>query len=108
MSALATTIYGYATSVWGWLKWPVQQAVLAVRLNAKVAALEGKVEKLGEQSPPPSPFRRCPECGERDLRLLDRYRYRPDVFDHQRYLHEKWRCYSCNYLDEVNLPEPGG
>jgi hypothetical protein len=107
-TGIAATIYGYAASAWGWIKWPIDQIVMAFRLNAKVSDLEEKVRKLSEQPAPPSAFRKCPKCGERDLRFLDRYRYRHHPFDHQRYFHEKWRCYSCGYLDEVNQPEPGG
>jgi uncharacterized protein with PIN domain len=101
-------VYGYASSIWGYVKWPMKQIVRAFQLNAKVAELEEKLSKLTEQPAATSPYRKCPQCGERDLRLQDRYRYRPDVFDNQRYFHEKWRCYTCGAIDEVNLPEPGG
>jgi hypothetical protein len=107
-SALAA-VYGYAGIIWGWLKWPIQQIVLAFRINARIADLEEKVRKQGEQPPPsPSPYRKCPQCAERDLRLIDQYRYRPDLYDEHRIFHEKWRCHSCGHFEEINLPEPGG
>jgi hypothetical protein len=108
ISAGLAVVYGYGSSIWGYIKWPVKQIAMAFQLNAKVAELEEKISKLSDQPAPPSPFRKCPQCGERDLRLQDRYRYRPDVFDHQRYFHEKWRCYTCGFMDEDNRPEPGG
>ena len=108
VTGFLATAYGVVASIWGYVKWPAQQVVAAYRLNAKVAALEETVKRLSELPAPPSPYRKCGACGERDLRLIDKYRYRPDVFDDQRYYHEKWRCYSCGNLDEVNLPEPGG
>jgi hypothetical protein len=108
ISAGVAIVYGYASSIWGYIKWPVKQIVNAFQLNAKVAELEEKLSKLGGQSAAPSPHRKCPECGERDMRLQDHYRYRADVFERQRYFHEKWRCYTCGAMDEVNLPEPGG
>ena len=109
ISTLAATVYGYASWLWGYAKWPIQQVAAALRLNAKVADLEQKVGKLTEQNnTAPSPYRKCPHCGERDMRLQDKYRYRRAVFEHQRYYHEKWRCFSCGAMDEVNLPEPGG
>jgi hypothetical protein len=40
--------------------------------------------------------------------LQDRYRFRRDVFDRQRYFHEKWRCYTCGHLEQEDTPEPGG
>jgi hypothetical protein len=105
---ISTLLFTSVSSVWGYIKWPVTQIVSALRLNAKVAELEEKVGKLSEQSAAPSPFRKCPHCSERDMRLQDQYRYRNDVFDNQRYLHEKWRCFTCGAIDEVNIPEPGG
>ena len=108
ISGFATAAFGYGSLIWGYIKWPIKQVALAFRLNAKVAELEDRISKLGQQTAAPSPYRICPHCGERDLRLQDKYRYRPDVFDHQRYYHEKWRCFSCGATDEVNLPEPGG
>jgi hypothetical protein len=104
LAGLATT----ASTVWGYVKWPVTQILSAFRLNTKVAELEEKLNKLNQQPSAPSPFRKCPNCGERDLRMQDAYRYRKDVFDDQRYFHQKWLCYSCGFTEEVNLPEPGG
>jgi hypothetical protein len=103
-----TALAAVASTIWGYVKWPITQIMSAFRLNAKVAEIEKKLETLDKQPPPPSPFRKCQNCGERDLRLQDTYRYRADVFDEQRYFHQKWLCFSCGFRDEVNLPEPGG
>jgi hypothetical protein len=108
ISGLATAAYGFASLIWGYIKWPVKQAALALKLNKKVAELETRVSKLTEQDGAPLPYRKCPHCGERDMRLRDTYRYRESPLDIQRYFHEKWLCYSCGFREEVNLPEPGG
>lgn len=100
--------YSFASLVWGYIKWPAKQIALAFRLNARVAELEEKLGRLSETPAAPSPFRKCPYCGERDMRMQDRYRFRHSPFDRERYFHEKWRCYSCGAMDEVNIPEPGG
>jgi len=106
--SIASTVYGYATSVWSYVKWPFKQVMLALRLNTRVDDLEQQVKKLSEKSEPPSPFRKCPKCSERDLRLMDRYRHHgDDVFSNQRFFHEKWRCYSCDFQEQINLEEPG-
>jgi len=97
-----------AFAVWGYIKWPVDQLIKAFQLNKKVASLEDTVKELQKRPADPSPHRKCPVCSERDLRLQDRYRYRSDPFDHQRYFHEKWRCFNCGHIEETNLPEPGG
>jgi hypothetical protein len=103
-----TALSAAVSSIWTYIKWPITQIVSAFRLNAKVAELEDKLRKIGEQPAAPSPYRKCPKCKERDFRLEDRYRYHSDVFSNQRYLHEKWRCYSCGFMEDANLPEPGG
>jgi hypothetical protein len=103
------TLYGFAATVWGYVKWPFKQARLALRLNTRVDELEQQLKILRDKSEPPSPYRKCPKCGEKDLRLIDRYRHRgDDVFSRRRYFHEKWRCYSCDFVDQINLEEPGG
>jgi uncharacterized protein with PIN domain len=77
------------------------------RTQSRLDELEKKLASL-QKTDEPSPYRKCPNCGARDLRLQDRYRFRHDVFDHQRYFHEKWRCFSCGHLEQNEIPEPGG
>jgi hypothetical protein len=95
-------------SWWGRIKAACRWVIDALRLQSRVTTLEGKLAALEKSAPEPSPFRKCPVCGERDLRIQDRYRFRPDVFDQQRYFHEKWRCFSCGHLEQNEIPEPGG
>jgi hypothetical protein len=92
-TALLTTAYGYASALWGYAKWPIQQIRAALKVTEKIKELEDKVSELSAKNAAPSPYRKCPHCGERDMRLQDKYRYRPDVFNHQRFYHEKWRCF---------------
>ena len=98
---------GIAAKILSWLK-PVKlvgQWIIGVfRLKSRVDELERRLAEPS-QEPPPSPYRFCPQCEERNLRLRDQYRARPDVHG-PRFLHEKWLCYSCGYEEINNIEEP--
>ena len=89
----------------------VVQAIQRIALmSRRLEELEKKLEAAAKKLPikieqKPSPFRKCPRCGERDFRLIDAYRIRPDVFG-ERILHQKWLCYNCSHREEDNLEEP--
>jgi len=53
---------------------------------------------------PHAPYRRCPRCGERDLRLSDRQRAKPDVYRSRLFL-LKWLCLSCGYRESETIEE---
>ena len=57
---------------------------------------------------PPPANRPCPKCGARDMLLLDRIRLEHQAADHQRCLHEKWRCLSCGYFEQNSFAAPAG
>src|SRR6266508_3339910 len=92
---------------WSYLRSGARWIVNAFRTQSRIGALENKIATL-EKPAAPSPHRKCPQCGERDFRLQDRYRFRYSPLDRQRYFHEKGRCYSCGHLEQVDIPEPGG
>jgi len=98
---------GMAAKILSWLK-PVKligQWIIGVfRLKSRVDELERRLAEPVQQ-PPQSPHRKCPKCGERDFRLHDQYRARPDVFG-PRFLHQKWLCYSCGHAKTDNIEEP--
>jgi hypothetical protein len=49
-------------------------------------------------------YRRCPKCGERDLRLSDRHRPEPSVY-RSRIFVLKWLCLSCDYRETETIEE---
>jgi uncharacterized protein with PIN domain len=93
---------------WGQIKAPVKWILGLLQTQSRLKALETEIATIKDERTRHSGHRKCPECGERDLRLVDRYRFKRHPFDRQRYFHEKWRCYSCGKMDDVNHPEPGG
>jgi len=99
--------FGVVTKILSWLK-PVRLAgkwiVGIFHLKSRVDELERQIAKQA-QEPPPQQHRQCPKCGERDYRLRDQYRSRPDPFG-PRFLHEKWLCYSCGHKETNNIEEP--
>jgi hypothetical protein len=84
--------------LWKRLKQLYDLAITYQRLPTKVEAIERRLKESGH--------RRCPQCGERDMRLQDKYRFKHSPFDEQRYLHEKWLCYACNHREQNDIPEP--
>jgi len=85
---------------WSRIKAAYERGKGIVALDSRVRDLEAK---LGDNRP--SPYRKCPACAERDFRIQDRYRSRPEPFE-GRYFHEKWLCFSCGHREAVNIPEP--
>jgi predicted RNA-binding Zn-ribbon protein involved in translation (DUF1610 family) len=53
---------------------------------------------------PHASYRKCPQCGERDLRLSDRQRAQPDVYRSRVFL-LKWLCLACGYRDNETVEE---
>jgi hypothetical protein len=51
-----------------------------------------------------SSYRRCPKCGERDLRLSDRHRPEPSVYQSRIFV-LKWLCLSCGYRETETTEE---
>jgi C4-type Zn-finger protein len=51
-----------------------------------------------------APYRRCPKCGERDLRLSDRQRANPHAYQSRMYA-LKWLCLGCGYLENETIEE---
>jgi C4-type Zn-finger protein len=49
-------------------------------------------------------YRRCPKCGERDLRLSDRHRPEPSVYQSRIFV-LKWLCLSCGYRETETVEE---
>src|SRR6266436_4168945 len=84
-----------------WFNW-----FAAVRtMPAKLSEIERRIAELKPRDETPK-YRKCPECGERDFRLQDRYRHHPDVFARTRYFHEKWLCFACGHRETNNIEEP--
>jgi C4-type Zn-finger protein len=49
-------------------------------------------------------YRRCPKCGERDLRLSDRQRANPYAYQSRIYA-LKWLCLSCGHRENETIEE---
>jgi C4-type Zn-finger protein len=49
-------------------------------------------------------YRKCPKCGERDLRLSDRQRANPNAYRSQIYA-LKWLCLGCGYRETETVEE---
>jgi len=54
---------------------------------------------------PHASYRKCPQCGERDFRLSDRQRAKPDVYRSRVFL-LKWLCLGCGYRENETVEEP--
>ena len=89
------------------LKAAFQRVANAFRIQSRLEELGDKLLAALEKKDVPPPYRNCPNCGAHDLRLQDRHRYKPDFFSDQRYVHEKWRCFSCEHFEQNHMPEPG-
>jgi predicted RNA-binding Zn-ribbon protein involved in translation (DUF1610 family) len=50
-------------------------------------------------------YRKCPACGERDFRISDRQRSRPDVYA-SRTFRVKWLCLACGERATEIIEEP--
>ncbi len=98
--------WSLAPKLIGWIK-QGRSAVTSLmgifRLKSRLDAME---RQLAAAETRPSPFRNCPECGERDLRRDDMYRYSPDPLEDRRFLHQKWLCYSCGHRVTEDIEEP--
>ena len=49
-------------------------------------------------------YRKCPKCGERDFRLSDRQRARPDIYRSRLFL-LKWLCLTCAHREDEIVEE---
>ena len=83
----------------------VRWAIGIVTAPTRIASMKSELDAL-KDGKIDKRYRKCPQCGERDFRLEDRYHHRPDIFGGPRYFHEKWRCYSCNHFEATNIEEP--
>jgi hypothetical protein len=54
---------------------------------------------------PHPPYRRCPRCGERGLRMSDRQRVSPDVYRSRVFL-LKSLCLACGYRETERFEQP--
>lgn len=52
-----------------------------------------------------APYRKCPACGERDFRISDRQRARPDVYGSRTFC-VKWLCLACGNRETETIEEP--
>ena len=52
-----------------------------------------------------APYRKCPGCGERDFRISDRQRARPDVYGSRTFC-VKWLCLTCGKRETETVEEP--
>ncbi len=59
----------------------------------------------GKNVDPHASYRKCPQCGGRDLRLSDRQRAKPDVYRSRVFL-LKWLCLACGYRENETVEEP--
>jgi len=89
------------------LKAAFQRVANAFRIQSRLEELGDKLLAALEKKDVPVPYRKCPHCGEHDLCLQDRHRYKPHFFSDQRYFHEKWRCSSCGHFEQNHMPERG-
>ena len=51
-------------------------------------------------------YRKCPKCGERDFRIIDKQRAEPQTY-RSRLFRVKWLCLACGMRESEQIEEPG-
>ena len=84
--------------------WSYDKALRAVLtpLRAVIVAASNSAKLGGTDSQ--TSYRKCPKCGERDLRLSDRQRAKPDVY-RSRLFRLQWLCLTCGYRENETIEE---
>ena len=84
--------------------WSYDKALKSVLapLRAFIAGATAPTKK--SSADPHAAYRKCPKCGERDLRLSDRQRAKPNVYQ-SRVFQLKWLCLACGYRENEIIEE---
>ena len=69
----------------------------------KIQGSSSLPEKKSEGHPA---YRKCPKCGERDFRISDRQRARPEIYG-SRIFRVKWLCLACGMRESEEIEESG-
>ena len=77
--------------------------LMLVPWRTRNAAANGSAAKRKGADPHIS-YRKCPKCGERDYRLSDRQRSKPEVYRSRVFL-LKWLCLACGYRENETIEE---
>jgi len=69
------------------------------------AWIRGTSSTEGKKSPEGHPaYRKCPKCGERDFRIIDRQRAEPQIY-RSRAFRVKWLCLACGMRESEMIEE---
>jgi len=77
---------------------------LARELGSWIRSMTSVREKW-EPNEDHAPYRKCPACGERDFRISDRQRARPEVYGSRTFC-VKWLCLTCGKRETETIEEP--
>ena len=62
------------------------------------------IPRKANTAEPHAPYRKCPQCGDRDFRLSDRQRAHPDIYRSRVFL-LKWLCLVCGHRETETVEE---
>jgi len=84
--------------------WSYDKALRTLLMPLRALVTGATAPSARNSTDPHAAYRKCPQCGERDLRLSDRQRAKPDVYQ-SRLFQLKWLCLACGYRENETIEE---